>query len=72
MISSECVRFCVDFRGEAATRPPERLPFLPPCSSGRNMRTHDGGVEHLKEMRRGTPWTHLERVEERLEDASLA
>ena len=24
------VRFCVDFRGEAATRPPERLPFLPP------------------------------------------
>ena len=23
------VRFCVDFRGEAATRPPERLPFLP-------------------------------------------
>jgi hypothetical protein len=23
-------RFCVDFRGEAATRPPERLPFLPP------------------------------------------
>ena len=24
------VRFCVDFRGGAATRPPERLPFLPP------------------------------------------
>jgi hypothetical protein len=24
------VRFCVDLRGEAATRPPERLPFLPP------------------------------------------
>ncbi len=24
------VRFCVDFRGEAATRAPQRLPFLPP------------------------------------------
>jgi hypothetical protein len=24
------VRFCVDFRGEAATRAPERLAFLPP------------------------------------------
>jgi hypothetical protein len=24
------VRFCVDFRGEAATRPPERLALLPP------------------------------------------
>jgi len=24
------VRFCVDFRGEAATRATERLPFLPP------------------------------------------
>ena len=24
------VRFCVDFRGEAAPRAPERLPFLPP------------------------------------------
>ena len=24
------VRFCVDLRGEAAPRPPERLAFLPP------------------------------------------
>ncbi len=24
------VRFCVDFRGEAATRTPKRLAFLPP------------------------------------------
>ena len=24
------VRFCMDFRGEAAPRTPERLPFLPP------------------------------------------
>ena len=24
------VRFCVDFRGKAAARAPERLPFLPP------------------------------------------
>jgi hypothetical protein len=34
------------------------------------MSAHDGGVEHLKEMRRGTHG--CERVEERLEDASLA
>jgi len=24
------IRFCVDFRGEAAARTPERLRFLPP------------------------------------------
>jgi len=34
------------------------------------MSAHDGGVEHLKEMRRGAHG--CERVEERLEDASLA
>ena len=34
------------------------------------MSAHDGGVEHLKEMRRGTHGR--ERVEEGLEDASLA
>ena len=34
------------------------------------MSAHDGGVEHLKEMRRGAHGR--ERVEERLEDASLA
>ena len=34
------------------------------------MRAHDGGVEHLKEMRRGAHGR--ERVEEGLEDASLA
>ena len=28
------VRFCVDFRGEAAARAPERLPFLPPFAPG--------------------------------------
>src|ERR1700722_11685306 len=26
------VRFCVDFRGEAAARATERLPFLPPLA----------------------------------------
>jgi hypothetical protein len=34
------------------------------------MSAHDGGVEHLKEMRRGAHGR--ERVEEGLEDASLA
>ena len=34
------------------------------------MRAHDGGVEHLKEMRRGAH--RRERVEEGLEDAGLA
>ena len=34
------------------------------------MSAHDGGVEHLKEMRRGAH--RRERVEEGLEDASLA
>jgi hypothetical protein len=34
------------------------------------MRAHDGGVEHLKEMRGGTH--RRERVEEGLEDAGLA
>ena len=34
------------------------------------MRAHDGGVEHLKEMRRGAHG--CERIEEGLEDASLA
>jgi len=34
------------------------------------MRAHDGGVEHLKEMRRRTH--RCERVEEGLEDAGLA
>ena len=34
------------------------------------MRAHDGGVEHLKEVRRGAHGR--ERVEEGLEDASLA
>ena len=34
------------------------------------MGAHDGGVEHLKEMRRGTH--RGERVEEGFEDASLA
>jgi hypothetical protein len=34
------------------------------------MRAHDGGVEHLKEMRRGAHGR--ERVEERLEDAGPA
>jgi hypothetical protein len=34
------------------------------------MSAHDGGVEHLKEMRRGTHGR--KRVEEGLEDASLA
>ena len=34
------------------------------------MRAHDGGVEHLKEMRRGAHGG--ERIEEGLEDASLA
>ena len=34
------------------------------------MRAHDGGVEHLNEMRRRAH--RRERVEERLEDASLA
>ena len=34
------------------------------------MRAHDGGVEHLKEMRRGTQG--CERVEEGFENAALA
>src|ERR1700729_621138 len=44
--------------------------LAPFCSGRRHMRAHDGGVEHLKDMRRRTHGR--ERVEEGLEDAGLA
>jgi hypothetical protein len=34
------VRFCVDFRGEAATRATERLPLLPPFAPAADTCAH--------------------------------
>ena len=63
-----------DFAWISVVKPPRERPsacFLAPsCPDRRHMRAHDGGIEHLNEMRRSTHG--CKRVEERLEDAGLA
>jgi len=61
----------MDFGREPAARAPERLAVLPPfCARSRNMGAHDGGIEHLNEMRRCAH--RRQRVEEGFEHARLA
>ena len=70
MMSPEAFDFAwTSWRSGRANAPAPAL-FAPFRRARPHMRAHDGGVEHLNGTRRRAD--RRERVEERLEDASLA
>ena len=70
MMSPEASDFAWIFVVKPPRERPSAWPSCPPLLRLPTMSAHDGGVEHLKEMRRRTHGR--ERVEKGLEDASLA
>src|ERR1700728_4596990 len=70
MMSPDASDFAWIFVVKPPRERPSACPSCPLCPGRRHMSAHDGGVEHLNEIRRRTHGR--EHVEEGLEDASLA